>query len=148
MATLKDFTHSDVEVVADTLRPSDREYFQAMTGRDDPFWVMSGAFGTADQAKTAWTDDGDILIMCARSGNNVWFQSTKFSDGRGKETIRAGREMLSHLPKIAVFCVVPRDDKRVRLLCKALGFVTQTTEHPNYMGSGITHVVLWRSPDE
>lgn len=134
----------DAAELREVLRGSDIHYLLRLK-RQSPTQTLEESFDSADAAYT-FHRDGEVVAIMAFKGDNAWLQTSRLTDGHSKAVIRCGREALSLLPEKPMYCNVPKDDKRVLLLCKALGFTVQTQELPNYLNSGIDHITLWRTP--
>ena len=134
----------DAAELREVLRASDVKYLIQLKSAS-PTAILEEAFDGADQAYT-FHKDGEVVAIMGFRGQNAWLQTSRLTDGHSKAVIRCGREALSLLPDQPMFCNVPKDDKRVLLLCKALGFTQKTQELPNYLNSGIDHITLWRTP--
>lgn len=145
MFAIRDFEPGDISGLFPVLRESDIEYLSAM-GVDRPS-TLDSAFSKADQAYSFWKDS-EVVAVIGRAGQNIWVQTCSRTDGRQKDVIRSGRAALSMMPKIDLYCVVPASDRRVRLLCAAMGFTNQAAEYPDHGESGINHIALWRCNDE
>ncbi|WP_432473729.1 hypothetical protein [Amphritea sp. HPY] len=143
MIQVDDYCATDAAELSRHLRVSDLDYLFALS-KSDPIAVLEDCFDEAEKAYT-FHIDGEVVACMAFTEDNVWLQTNSLTDGRAKEVIRAGRKALSLLPERSMFTIAPRDDKRVMLLCKALGFTEQTAEYIDYEGSGIPHVALWRT---
>lgn len=143
MIEVDDYGATDAAELRKALRASDVSYITQIA-KKDPTDALEQAFDSAEKAFTFHVK-GEVVACMAYRDDNVWLQTSRLTDGIAKEVIRAGRKALSLLPDRSMYTIVNRDDKRVRLLCRALGFTEQTAEYPNYSGSGIPHVALWRT---
>lgn len=145
MFDIRDFEPGDISGLFPALRESDTEYLAAM-GVESPD-ALDSAFSRADQAYSFWKG-AEVVAVIGRVGQNIWVQTCSRTDGRQKDVIRSGRAALSMMPDMSLYCVVPASDRRVRLLCAAMGFTNQAAESPDHRGSGINHIALWRCNDE
>lgn len=145
MFEVTDYHALDAEEIRGVLRSSDIRYLLATNSDKRVLEILEDAFDRADKAYT-FHHKGEVVAIMGFKGQNAWLQTSRLTDGHAKAVIRCGREAISLLPKQQMYCIAPKDDERVLLLCKALGFTTQTVEYPNYKGSGIDHVALWRNP--
>jgi len=136
------FNPVDVELLYDNLRPTDHAYLKAVYKRD-VFVQLEESFCSAEKTYTFW-NEGKVVALMGCTGNNVFLQTNSLTDGKAEEVIRIGREAVGLFSKHPMVAVVPRDDKRVRKLCDALGFTELTDGYENYNASGIPHVALWR----
>ena len=144
MFEICDYHPMDSTELFDALRGSDIRYIARLT-KGDPQLALERSFDDSDKTYTIH-EGGAPVALLAYKGDNVWLQTSRMTDGRAKEVIRCGREAISLLPDKPMHCVVPKDDKRVMLLCKALGFAEEGDSFPNYCDSGLDHVALWRIP--
>lgn len=134
----------DAQELSEALRGSDIRYLIRLK-KQSPQVTLEESFDEADKAYT-FHRKGEAAAIMGFKDQNAWLQTSRLTDGHAKEVIRCGRKALSLLPEQPMYCVIPKEDKRVRLLCKALGFTKQTAEYPNYQNSGIDHIALWRNP--
>ena len=143
MFKTRKYKPADLINIATTLRPSDCEYINKMTN-SRPYLALSVSFAEADELTTVLNEDDKPVAVFAHKKGNVWLQTTSLTDGRAKDVIRVGKKLVAALGDAELYCVVPSYDKRVLLLCRAMGFTERTNTSSNFMGSGLPHIELTR----
>lgn len=144
MFEVRKYRTSDCRELHEVLRETDITYLEQVT-RMDALSALESFYDNAEEAYTFHVN-GKVAALLGVTCDNCWLQTSRLTDGHAKAVIKAGRAALHLLPQKPAYCVIPKDDKRVQLLCKALGFTVQTVEYEDYMGSGIDHIALWRIP--
>jgi hypothetical protein len=143
MFKTRKYKPADLVSIAVNLRDSDREYINTVSGMS-PYVALSSSFLRADKVLTVVDEEQTPVAVFAIKQGNVWLQTTKLTDGRARDVIRAGKQIVERFGDEQLFCVVPAADKRVLLLCRALGFTKMTAASDVFMGSKIPHIELTR----